>query len=101
MSIKAHPKDPVAAGDAPKSPPRGPSHRALIGAVAAIVAAAGLFYGIKRWEFFVVHEETDDAQVEGHISPVLPRVSGYVARVLVNDNDRVVAGQPLVEIQTD
>jgi len=66
--------------------------------MAAIIVAVGAFYGIKRWQFFMLHEETDDAQVEGHISPVLPRVSGYVAKVLVDDNGRVAAGQALVEI---
>jgi membrane fusion protein (multidrug efflux system) len=39
--------------------------------------------------------------VEGDISPVLPRTSGYVARVLVADNERVAAGQPLVEIDPE
>jgi membrane fusion protein (multidrug efflux system) len=47
----------------------------------------------------MAHEETDDAQVEGHISPVLPRVSGYVAKVLVVDNQRVNPGEALIEIE--
>jgi membrane fusion protein (multidrug efflux system) len=42
----------------------------------------------------MAHEETDDAQVEGDISPVLPRVSGYVTQVLVVDNQRVVPASP-------
>ena len=53
---------------------------------------------MRHWQFSAAHEETDDAQVEGHISPVLPRVSGYVARVLVADNQRVDAGQALIEV---
>ena len=32
------------------------------------------------------HEETDDAQIEANISPVIPRVSGYVKEVRVKDN---------------
>jgi membrane fusion protein (multidrug efflux system) len=58
----------------------------------------GIIFGIRHWQHFLAHEETDDAQVEGHISPVLPRVSGYVARVLVSDNQHVDAGQALIEI---
>jgi membrane fusion protein (multidrug efflux system) len=69
-----------------------------VGSILAIALCVGAFYGIRHLRFVMTHEETDDAQVEGHVSPVLPRVSGYVARVLVDDNQRVKAGDPLVEI---
>ena len=69
----------------------------IIGAI--VVVIAGIF-GVKHLSFALAHEETDDAQVEGDISPVLPRVSGYVTRVLVKDNDRVTAGQPLLEVDS-
>jgi membrane fusion protein (multidrug efflux system) len=45
-----------------------------------------------------VHESTDDAQVEGHIIPVLSKVGGYVEAVTVQDNDSVRAGDTLVRI---
>ncbi|MBU2550481.1 MAG: HlyD family secretion protein [Proteobacteria bacterium] len=41
-------------------------------------------------------ESTDDAFVDGKVFAVSPRVSGYVTEVLVEDNQRVQAGQPLV-----
>jgi len=69
----------------------------LIG-ILVLVVAIGAFFGIRHYLFVRAHEETDDAQVEGDISPVLPRVSGYVAQVLVKDNERVAAGQTLVVI---
>jgi membrane fusion protein (multidrug efflux system) len=72
----------------------------VLAAAVAVLAVAGIL-GTRFVEFVVSHEETDDAQVEGDISPVLPRTSGYVARVLVTDNERVIAGQPLVEIDPD
>jgi membrane fusion protein (multidrug efflux system) len=72
--------------------------RIAIVSVAAVAALVGIFYGIRHWQFYSTHEETDDAEVEGHISPVLPRVPGYVARVLVGDNQRVTAGQVLLEV---
>jgi len=84
--------------DASKSASGLSVRQVTVGVVAALVLAAGLAYGIKRWQFAAAHEETDDAQVEGHISPVLPRVTGYVERVLVADNERVRAGQALIEI---
>ena len=43
-------------------------------------------------------ESTDDAQVDGHIAPVAPRISGTVQQVLAGDNWNVKAGQVLVRI---
>ena len=42
------------------------------------------------------HEETDDAQVEANISPVIPRISGYVTQVRVKDNQQVKKGDTLL-----
>jgi membrane fusion protein (multidrug efflux system) len=84
----------------PASPPGSakPSRRLFIGVIAAIVGVTAVIFGVKRLQFALAHEDTDDAQVDGHVSPVLPRVPGYVSRVLVNDNQHVVAGQPVLEI---
>jgi membrane fusion protein, multidrug efflux system len=70
----------------------------IVGAVAALALVVGIVVGIRHWTYYTAHEETDDAEVEGHISPVLPRVSGYVTQVLVSDNQHVDAGQTLIEI---
>jgi len=43
-------------------------------------------------------ESTDDAQVDGHITPMASKVYGRVAQVLVDDNEPVKAGQVLVRI---
>lgn len=43
-------------------------------------------------------ESTDDAQVEGRVLNVSPRVQGQVARVLVADNQVVEEGQPIIEL---
>src|SRR5215212_3743955 len=43
-------------------------------------------------------ESTDDAQVEGHVTPIAARVGGTVLRVPVMDNQQVEAGALLVEI---
>jgi membrane fusion protein, multidrug efflux system len=67
--------------------------RLVLGATAVIaVAVAGLFY------YRAGRVTTDDAQVDGHITPISSKVYGKVARVLVNDNEHVQAGQELVEI---
>jgi membrane fusion protein (multidrug efflux system) len=52
--------------------------------------------GARRWWFGLSHVSTDNAQVEGHITPVLPRVGGYVAEVRVRENQEVRAGDTLV-----
>lgn len=60
-----------------------------------LVIAAGWF-GISKYVHGKHHEETDDAQVEANISPVIPRVAGYVADVRVKDNQRVHKGDTLL-----
>lgn len=59
-----------------------------------IVGAA--WFGISKYTHGQHHEETDDAQVEANISPVIPRVTGYVAEVRVKDNQRVRRGDTLL-----
>jgi membrane fusion protein (multidrug efflux system) len=57
-------------------------------------------YGYHKYVFGQNHEETDDAQVDGNIDPVLPRIAGYVTAVYVNDNQRVKDGEMLVKLDT-
>ena len=64
--------------------------------VVGVVAALLITLGLKQWSFSRTHVVSDDAQVEGHIIPVLPRVSGYVAEVRVSENQTVHAGELLV-----
>jgi membrane fusion protein (multidrug efflux system) len=54
--------------------------------------------GIWIWNYFSQFESTDDAQVDGHINPISSRVSGYIIKVNVNDNQYVEAGAILAEI---
>jgi membrane fusion protein (multidrug efflux system) len=72
--------------------------RFIVLAVVLIVAA---IYGYKKISFAMAHETTDNAQVEAQISPVLPRVSGYVKSIAVNDYDSVKKGQLLVELDDE
>lgn len=50
------------------------------------------------WRYLASYESTDDAQVDVHLYPVSARISGYVTRVNVNDNQYVQQGTVLVEI---
>lgn len=64
----------------------------IIGAIALIAAAVGLFL------YYHNRESTDDAQIDGHITPIASKIYGRVDQVLVNDNQEVKAGQVLVEV---
>ncbi|HKI87009.1 MAG TPA: HlyD family secretion protein [Thermoanaerobaculia bacterium] len=53
------------------------------------------------WYYFSTHETTDDAQIDGHIVAIAPRVGGMVTTVHVNDNQTVKKGDLLVEIDPE
>jgi len=63
-------------------------------ALLLVLVAAGAFV----WHYYSIRESTDDAQIDGHIDPISPRVSGTVVRVLVDENQVVQAGTLLVEL---
>ena len=50
--------------------------------------------------YFHNRESTDDAQVDGHITPVASKIYGRIGKVLVTDNEAVKAGQLLAQIDT-
>jgi len=78
--------------------PKSRKRRTVMLGILAVIVLAGLLFGIKTVLFYSHHAETDDAQVEGHIAPAIPKVSGYVTAVLVDDNQRIQAGQVVVRI---
>ena len=70
-------------------------NRLIILALAALVVVAGAAW---LWHYLGGYESTDDAQIDVHLSPVSARISGYVIKVNVNDNQYVDRGTVLVEI---
>jgi len=58
----------------------------------------GAWFGITKYIHAQHHEETDDAQIEADIIPIIPRVSGYVKEIRVKDNQRVHKGDTLIII---
>lgn len=55
----------------------------------------GLIYGTYKIIHSLGHEETDDAQIETNMSPIIPHVSGYIEKVMVDDNENVKQGDTL------
>ncbi len=66
----------------------------VISAIVVIVVIAGVFL----WRYLSSYESTDDAQADVHLYPVSARISGYVVKVNVDDNQWVEKGTVLVEI---
>jgi len=58
------------------------------------IVAGGLFV----WHYYSIRESTDDAQIDGHIDPVSPRVGGTVVQVKFDNNQYVSAGSVMVQL---
>jgi membrane fusion protein (multidrug efflux system) len=67
----------------------------MIFALAALVVVVAGFF---LWRYLSSYESTDDAQVDVHLYPVSSRISGYVIKVNVGDNEYIQKGAVLVEI---
>ena len=80
-----------------EEPPKGLANpkvrRLLIGGGGVVLLAV-----VSLFAYYHNREATDDAQVDGHITPMASKVYGRVAQVLVDDNQSVKAGQVLVKI---
>jgi membrane fusion protein (multidrug efflux system) len=86
---------PAAPTETAPAPKAGGRKRVALALVALVVLAlAG--WGINRYLWSRTHIRTDNAQVEGHITPVLARTGGFVGEVRVGENEQVHAGDTLV-----
>lgn len=88
--------------DYSKAPP-AISARNMIRRAALVLAlltgtAAIAYYGHDYWINGRYLETTDDAYVKADSTIIAPKVSGYIAKVLVGDNEKVKAGQLLAKI---
>jgi membrane fusion protein, multidrug efflux system len=75
--------------------PRRRSYKRWIFLGSLVVLAVG---GALLWHYLSAFESTDDAQVDVHLYPVSGRISGYIQKVNVDDNQWVDEGFTLVEI---
>ena len=67
-------------------------------AVIAAIVVVALAASVLLWRYLSSYESTDDAQADVHLYPVSARISGYVIKVNVDDNQWVEKGTVLVEI---
>ncbi|MFL6811154.1 MAG: HlyD family secretion protein [Bradyrhizobium canariense] len=86
----------------PTAPVRGPARNMVRRVALALAFLAGtaaiVHYGHDYWVNGRYLETTDDAYVKADSTIVAPKVSGYIAKVLVSDNEKVKAGQLLAKI---
>lgn len=99
------------------APPAAPAPRADVGASAGtpkakpassgnplriiipvILVGAAAYWGFTRWSFAQAHESTDNAQVDGHIVPIVAKVGGFVTLVNIVENAHVADSAVLVRI---
>lgn len=66
--------------------------------VLAILLVAGAAFGISEYMYASKHVDTDDAQIDGDISPVVARVGGYVKDINFEENTKVNQDQVLVTL---
>jgi membrane fusion protein (multidrug efflux system) len=76
-----------------------PSRKTLVLSGAALIVVAALaIFGHRWWTVGRFMESTDDAYIGGDITVIAPKVSGFIARVAVADNQTVHAGDVLVKL---
>ncbi|MGT2503710.1 HlyD family secretion protein [Bradyrhizobium guangxiense] len=79
-------------------PSRQAIQRAALGLALALGIATAGRYGYDYLKTGRYLEATDDAYVKADSTIIAPKVSGYIAKVLVADNETVKAGQLLARI---
>ena len=95
------PKEIAAPVQPPEQAPTGRTSvfkKGLMAAAAIALVAAGVYYGHHYWTVGRFQVSTDDAYIKADSSAIAPKVSGYLAKVLVGDNQPVKAGQVLATI---
>ena len=83
---------PAAAPTKPNSS-RGSSRVYIIAAVIVLAVIGGTYLFRTQGEI-----STNDAQIDGRLVPVAPKVSGYISQLLVEDNRAVTKGEVIARI---
>ncbi len=73
-----------------------PKRRRIPVIIVGVLALTLAVWGLNRYLYSRHHVSTDNAQVDGHITLIAPRIAAFVTRILVDDNQHVQAGDTLV-----
>src|SRR5215831_8777500 len=86
--------------EASVAPARSVLKRPFLLLMAVVLLAVTVVAGWRYYTYFIAHEWTDDAFIEGHIIQISPKVAGHVFQVYVTDNQEVQQGALLLEIDS-
>ncbi|GGF20645.1 hemolysin secretion protein D [Aliidongia dinghuensis] len=92
------PSGPVPAGTTAAGARRNGLKRLALGLALTTGLVGAALWGYRYWTVGQYLVATDDAYVQADYTTTAPKVSGYIADVLVNDNQPVKAGQVLARI---
>jgi len=70
----------------------------VIPIILGIIILLGAIFGTKAYIYYSKHVDTDDAQIDGDISPVVARVGGYIQEIKFEENTKVNEGDILVKL---
>ncbi len=89
---------PTSPADQDTAPAPNGTRRRLVLPILVILVLLGLGWVFEQWSYSRAHESTDDAQLDGDMTPVLAKVGGYVARITIDENEHVAGDSLLVLI---
>jgi membrane fusion protein (multidrug efflux system) len=98
MTATAPTTDAPATPDAPASKAAQPRGSRVPLILLGLFVLFGGGWALRTWLYGRTHVSTDNAQVDGHITPIAPKVGGFVTRILVEDNQPVRVGDTLLII---
>src|ERR1035441_4686433 len=78
----------------PGAPPENGKKKNIIRLIVVLAVLAAVFFIVKNYYY----EGTDDAYIQAHALMLAPRIGGTVDKVMVNENDKVKAGQVLAQL---
>ena len=84
--------------DRDATPAANGNRRKFVLPILILIVVVGLGWAVKEYLYARVHESTDDAQVDGDMTPVLAKVGGYVQRITIDENEHVAGDSLLVQI---
>jgi membrane fusion protein (multidrug efflux system) len=90
--------DRVTISNPPKTDLRQRLRQLGIAAAFLGTAAVAAWYAQDWWRVGRFIESTDDAYIGGNVTPLAPHIDAFVEKVLVGDNERVHAGQVLIQL---
>ncbi|HUM46411.1 MAG TPA: HlyD family secretion protein [Chitinophagales bacterium] len=74
------------------------SRKLILPLILGIIVIGGSAYGVSEYIYSLHHVNTDDAQIDSDISPVVTRVTGYVDSIFFEENQMVKKGQVLIKL---